>query len=81
MATITINYYKNSTRISYHCWTESMVSRLVWLQEGQLIPQHYYVLSRNKHVNMMDDYMALLQWFLLVTIEQEANLQLIVLDV
>ena len=29
----------------------------------------------------MDDYMALLQWFLLVMIEQEANLQLIVLDV
>ena len=29
----------------------------------------------------MDDYMALLQWMLLVMIEQEANLQLIVLDV
>ena len=29
----------------------------------------------------MDDYMALLQWFLLVMIEQEANLQLIVFDV
>ena len=29
----------------------------------------------------MDDYMALLQWVLLVMIEQEANLQLIVLGV
>ena len=29
----------------------------------------------------MDVYMTLLQWFLLVMIEQEANLQLIVLDV
>ena len=49
------NDYKNSMRISYHCWTESMVSSLVYLQEGQLIPQYYYVSSSNKHVNKMDE--------------------------
>ena len=32
-------------RISYHCWTESLVD----LQEGQLIPQYYYVSNSNKH--------------------------------
>ena len=42
-------------RISYHCWTESMVSSLVYQQEGQLIPQYYYVSSSNKHVNKMDE--------------------------
>ena len=42
-------------RISYHCWTESMVSSLANLQEGQVIPQYYYVSSSNKHVNKMDE--------------------------
>ena len=40
-------YYKNYMRISYHCWTESLVD----LQEDQLIPQYYYVSTSNKHVN------------------------------
>ena len=37
-----------------------MVSSLVDLQEGQLIPQYYYVLSSNKHVNKMDE-----EWMLI----------------
>ena len=40
--------------ISYHCWTESMISNLVDLQ-GQLIPQYYYVSNSNKHVNKKDE--------------------------
>ena len=48
-------YYKNSMRISYHCWNEIMVSSLVDLQEGQLIPQYYYVSNNNKHVNKKDE--------------------------
>ena len=53
-----------------------MILSLVDLQEGQLIPQYYYVSNRNKLVNKKDDdHMALLKWFLLI--EQEANLQLI----
>ena len=51
-----------------------MILNLVDLQEGQ----YYYVSNNNKHVNKKDDYMALLQWFLLI--EQEANLQLIVVE-
>ena len=42
-------------RISYHCWTESMISSLVDLQGGQLIPQYYYVSNSNKHVNKKDE--------------------------
>ena len=54
--------------------TESLVD----LQEGQLIPQYYYVSNSNKHANKKDEYMTLLQWFLLI--EQEVNLQLIVVE-
>ena len=32
-----------------------MVFSLVDLQEGQLIPQYYYVSSSNKHINKMDE--------------------------
>ena len=53
-------------RITYHCWTESMISSLVDLQEGQLFPQYCYVSNSNKHVNKKGDYMALLQWVLLI---------------
>ena len=42
-------------RISYHCWTESMASSLVGLQEGQIIPQYYYVSNSNKHLNKKDE--------------------------
>ena len=49
---------------------KSMVSSLVDLQEGQLIPKYLYVSNSNKHVNKKDeetdDYMALLQWFLML---------------
>ena len=45
----------NSMRISYHCLKESLVD----LQEGQLIPQYYYVSNSNRHVNTKDDYMTL----------------------
>ena len=38
-------------RISYHCWTESLVD----LQEGQLMLQYYYVSNSNKHVNKKDE--------------------------
>ena len=38
-------------RISYHCWTESLVD----LQAGQLMLQYYYVSNRNKHVNKKDE--------------------------
>ena len=61
-------------RITYHCWTESMILSLVDLQEGQLFPQYYYVSNNSNLVNKK----ALLQWFLLI--EQEANLQLIVVE-
>ena len=68
-------------RISYHCWTESLVD----IQEGQFIPQYYYFSNSNKHVNKKDedgwrtnDYLTLLQWSLLI--EQEANLQLIAVE-
>ena len=44
-------YYKNSMRISYHCWTESLVD----LQEGQLMLHYYYVSNSNKHVNKKDE--------------------------
>ena len=44
-------YYKNSMRISYHCWTESVVD----LQEGQFIPQYYYFANSNKYVNKKDE--------------------------
>ena len=44
-------YYKNSMRISCHCWTESLVD----LQEGQLIPQYYYLSKSNKIVNKKDE--------------------------
>ena len=44
-------YYKYSMRISYHCWTESLVD----LQEGQLMLQYYYVSNSNKHVNKKDE--------------------------
>ena len=37
-------------RITYHCWTESMILSLVDLQEGQFIPQYYYVSNSNRHV-------------------------------
>ena len=43
--------YKNSMRISYHCWTESSVD----LQEGQLMLQYYYVSNSNKHLNNKDE--------------------------
>ena len=42
-------------RITYHCWTESMILSLVDLQEGQLIPQYYYVSNNNKLVNKKDE--------------------------
>ena len=38
-------------RISYHCWTESLVD----LQEGRLMLQYYYVSNSNKHVNKKDE--------------------------
>ena len=41
--------------ITYHCWTESMILSLVDLQEGQLIPQYYYVSNSNKLVNKNDE--------------------------
>ena len=44
-----------TTRITYHCWTESMILSLVDLQEGQLIPQYYYVSNSNKLVNKNDE--------------------------
>ena len=49
-------------RISYHCWTESLVDLA-----GRSInsPQYYMFQMGNKHLNK-DDYMALLQWFLLI---------------
>ena len=40
-----------------------------------LVPQYYYVSNSNKDVNTKEDYMTLLQWFLLI--EQEVNLQLV----
>ena len=46
-----------------------MILSLVDLQEGQLIPQYYYVSNSNKHVNKKDEeriIMAVLQWFLLI---------------
>ena len=46
--------YKNSTRRTYHCWSESIILSLVDLQEGQLNPQYYYVSNFNKHVNKKD---------------------------
>ena len=47
-------------RISYHCWTESLVD----LKEGQLILHSIIMFQMgNKHVNMKDDYMALVQRF------------------
>ena len=69
-------YYKNSMRISYHCWTESLVD----LQEGQLMLQYYYVSNSNKHVNKKgeeewrtNDYLTLLTVVF-------AHLQLIVVE-
>ena len=45
---------KNSYK-TYHCWSESIILSLVdHLQEGQLIPQYYYVSNFNKHVNKKD---------------------------
>ena len=44
-------YYKDSMRISNHCWTESLVD----LQEDQLMLQYYYVSNSNKHVNNKDE--------------------------
>ena len=40
-------------RITYHCWTESMILSLVDLLE--LFPQYYYVSNNNKHVNKKDE--------------------------
>ena len=42
-------------RITYHCWTENMILSLVDLQEGQLIPQYYYVSNSNKFANKKDE--------------------------
>ena len=53
-------YYKNSVRISYHCWTESMVSSLVDLQEGELIPKYLYVSNSNKRVNRKDEELLII---------------------
>ena len=47
-------------KIRYHCWTESMVSSLVDLQEGQLIAQYYYVSNSNKHVNRKDEELMII---------------------
>ena len=44
-------YYTNSIRISYHCWTESLVD----LHEGQLMLRYYYVSNINKHVNKKNE--------------------------
>ena len=49
------NIIKNSMRITYHCWTESMILSLLDLQEGQLFPQYYYVSNYNKHVSKKDE--------------------------
>ena len=71
---VTLVVCENKNKHMMATITESLVD----LQEGQLIPQYYYVSNSNKHVNKKDAYMTLLQWFLLI--EQEVNLQLIVVE-
>ena len=45
------------------CWTENMILSLVDLQEGQLIPQYYYVSNSNKLVNKDEERMIIWPYY------------------
>ena len=50
-------------RRTYLCWTESMILSLLVQQDGQLIPQYYYVSKFNKHVNKDDERMVIWPYY------------------